>query len=69
MVTSQILHGDSDKAVPPTQAERIEDTIKANGGQVEFILFPGEGHGWRKASTIQTALDKELEFARRALSS
>jgi dipeptidyl aminopeptidase/acylaminoacyl peptidase len=26
------------------------------------VLFEGEGHGWRKAETIQAALEKELAF-------
>ena len=36
--------------------------IKANGGRVEYVLFEGEGHGWRKAENIVIALEKELAF-------
>ena len=38
------------------------NTIKARGGKADLILFPNEGHGWRQSSTIQTALEKQLEF-------
>lgn len=37
-------------------------TIKEKGGEVEYVLFEGEGHGWRKAETIQKALETELAF-------
>lgn len=37
-------------------------TIKSKGGRVEYVLFEGEGHGWRKAETIQKALESELQF-------
>lgn len=38
------------------------NTIKEHGGKVDLILFPDEGHGWRYSSTIQTALERQLEF-------
>ncbi len=48
--------------MPPEQAEDIVKQIKANGGRVDYVLFEGEGHGWRKAETIKAALEKELGF-------
>lgn len=62
--SAQILQGDADVAVPPAQAESIVKSIRANGGRVDYVLFPGEGHGWRKAGTIKAALEKEMTFAR-----
>ncbi|THG97400.1 hypothetical protein EW026_g4586 [Hermanssonia centrifuga] len=56
------LLGSIDAVVPPQQAEDIVKTIKENGGQVEYVLFEGEGHGWRKAENIKAALEKELAF-------
>ncbi|TFK38613.1 alpha/beta-hydrolase [Crucibulum laeve] len=58
-----ILQGDTDFAVPASQAELIVDTIKAQGGKVDYVLFEGEGHGWTKSSTIQVALEKQMAFA------
>ena len=37
-------------------------TIKGVGGKADIVLFDGEGHGWRKSSTIRAALEKELEW-------
>ena len=51
-----------DAVVPPEQAEDIVKTIKAKGGRVDYILFEGEGHGWRKAETIKRAMEAELAF-------
>jgi hypothetical protein len=36
------------------------ETIEKNKGKVKYIEFEGEGHGWRQASTIKTALEAEL---------
>lgn len=41
------------------------DVIKKNGGEVEYIEFEGEGHGWRQAKNIQSALEAELRFYER----
>ncbi|KAH9925016.1 alpha/beta-hydrolase [Epithele typhae] len=57
-----VLQGSIDAVVPPEQSEKIVETVKQRGGRVEFIVFEGEGHGWRKAENIRTALEKESGF-------
>ncbi|PVF98598.1 alpha/beta-hydrolase [Serendipita vermifera] len=57
-----ILQGSEDKVVPPNQAESIVQTIRANGGKVEYELYEGEGHGWRRADTVKRALERERGF-------
>ena len=61
----QVLQGSIDAVVPPEQAELIVETIKKNGGDVEYVVFEGEGHGWRKAENIKKALETELAFYER----
>lgn len=51
-----------DAVVPPGQAEAIVKAIKDNNGRVEYVLFEGEGHGFRKSENIKAALEKELAF-------
>ena len=58
----KIEQGLLDAAVPPVQAEDMIKSIKANGGYVDYVVFPDEGHGWRKAENIKTSLEKELQF-------
>ncbi|KAL5522268.1 hypothetical protein ACEPAF_2125 [Sanghuangporus sanghuang] len=57
-----LLQGADDKVVPPSQAEDMLKVIRERGGQVEYKLFDGEGHGWRRAETIIAALETELDF-------
>ena len=46
-----IFKGEDDKVVPPSQSEAIVNALKANGVPHEYNLYPGEGHGFRKAET------------------
>ncbi|MGH8236972.1 MAG: S9 family peptidase [Steroidobacteraceae bacterium] len=43
-----VMHGANDTNVPLVEAQQAVDTLKQNGRDVEFLLFPDEGHGWRK---------------------
>ena len=38
--------------------------IKAHGGQVEMLMFEGEGHGFRQAASKKRAMEEELQFVR-----
>ncbi|KAG6887411.1 hypothetical protein C0992_012379 [Termitomyces sp. T32_za158] len=62
-----ILQGNIDKVVPKEQADLIYKKVETKGGIVEYKLYPGEGHGWRKAETIVDALERELGFYERVL--
>ena len=57
-----LLQGSDDKVVPPAQAEVLVAALEANGVPHRYVLFQGEGHGFRLADTIVTALTAELEF-------
>jgi dipeptidyl aminopeptidase/acylaminoacyl peptidase len=62
-----VLQGDEDEIVPPNQSEMIVDALRAKGVEVEYLLFEGEQHGFRKAENIVTALEAELAFFGRIL--
>lgn len=57
-----LLQGEEDAVVPPAQAHEITDAIRERGGDVELVLYPGEGHGWRKSETRRDSLERELAF-------
>ena len=57
-----LLQGTEDKAVPPAQAQAMFDAVKAKGLPVALLMFEGEQHGFRRAATIQRALEAELYF-------
>ena len=43
-----VLHGANDTNVPVVEAEQVVDSLKKRNIAVEYVLFPDEGHGWRK---------------------
>jgi dipeptidyl aminopeptidase/acylaminoacyl peptidase len=43
-----VQHGANDTNVPVVEAEQVVNSLKQRGVPVEYILFPDEGHGWRK---------------------
>jgi dipeptidyl aminopeptidase/acylaminoacyl peptidase len=43
-----VLHGANDTNVPVVEAEQVVENLKKRNVPVEYILFPDEGHGWRR---------------------
>lgn len=43
-----VLHGANDTNCPVIEAEQVVDYLKARAVPVEYVLFPDEGHGFRK---------------------
>lgn len=56
------FQGLEDKVVPPNQAEKMVEAIRAKGIPVSYVAFAGEQHGFRHAKNIKRALDGELYF-------
>lgn len=57
-----LLQGNEDTVVPPSQSEAIRDALRAHGVAHAYVLYEGEGHGFRRADTIIHALESELAF-------
>ena len=57
-----LFQGSEDKAVPPNQAKSMYDAVRAKGLPVAYVLFEGEGHGFRRAENIMRAIEAELYF-------
>ncbi|HJS74943.1 MAG TPA: S9 family peptidase [Vicinamibacteria bacterium] len=43
-----VLHGANDTNVPVVEADQVVENLKTRGVPVEYVLFPDEGHGFRK---------------------
>lgn len=56
------FQGLEDKVVPPNQAEKMVDALRAKGIPVAYVAFAGEQHGFRQAQNIKRALEAELYF-------
>jgi dipeptidyl aminopeptidase/acylaminoacyl peptidase len=58
-----VFQGDIDRVVPRAQSDEIVASLRARNVPHEYHIFEGEGHGWRKSSTIEafyTALERFL---------
>ncbi|TXS57563.1 S9 family peptidase [Streptomyces sp. t39] len=55
-----LLQGLDDVICPPAQCERFLERIAGRGVPHAYIAFPGEGHGFRRAETMERALEAEL---------
>jgi dipeptidyl aminopeptidase/acylaminoacyl peptidase len=56
------FQGDEDKIVPPDQAQKMVEALRAKKIPAGYLLFHGEQHGFRQAANIRLALDAELHF-------
>lgn len=61
------FQGGEDRIVPPNQAESMATALREKGLPVAHVVFPDEGHGFRKAENIRLALEGELAFFGRIL--
>lgn len=43
-----VLHGANDTNVPVVEAEQVVNSLRERGVPTEYVLFPDEGHGFRK---------------------
>ena len=62
-----VQHGANDTNVPVVEAEQIVQALKGRGVPVEYVLFPDEGHGWRKVPNRVRSITSMVEFFRKHL--
>ncbi len=57
-----VLQGEDDKVVPRAQAEDLVASLRERQVPHSYLLFAGEGHGFRQAENIRRSLESELSF-------
>ena len=57
-----VLQGEEDMVVPISQAKLIVAALEENRIPFAYILFEGEGHGFRRSDSIIKAFEAELSF-------
>lgn len=63
-----VMHGANDTNVPVVEAEQVVNTLKKRGIEVDYVLFPDEGHGWRKeANRVRSTLELTRFFRKHLL--
>jgi dipeptidyl aminopeptidase/acylaminoacyl peptidase len=60
-----LFQGGEDNVVPPNQAEALVKVLQARGVPHEYHLYAGEGHGFRKAETIEHHFRTTMQFIQR----
>ena len=64
-----VLHGANDTNVPVVEAVQVVSNLKKRNIPVEYVLFPDEGHGWRKTTNrIKSTVAVSKWFAKYLLS-
>ncbi len=60
-----VLHGANDTNVPVVEAEQVVENLEERGVPVKYVLFPDEGHGWRKTpNKVTSTVEIVTWFAR-----
>ena len=62
-----VIQGANDPRVLKVESDEIVEAAKKNGVPVEYIVFPDEGHGFRKRDNRITASEAYLMFLDRFL--
>ena len=57
-----IVQGANDPRVLQVESDEMVEAIRKNGVEVEYVLFPDEGHGFRKKVNRITASKAYVEF-------
>jgi dipeptidyl aminopeptidase/acylaminoacyl peptidase len=60
-----LLQGRKDKVVSPDQTSAFAAALRAAGAPVEYHEYEDEGHGWRRAATIEDEMTRIGAFLAR----
>ena len=60
-----LIHGDADPLVPLSQSEKMVETVRKAGGDIELIVKKGGGHSW---PTIDEEVDVMADWFDKKLS-
>jgi dipeptidyl aminopeptidase/acylaminoacyl peptidase len=62
-----VFHGSDDPVVPVAHSVTLTDRIRAAGGDVELVVYEGEGHGFRDPINQRDEYARTEQFLRRIL--
>jgi len=57
-----VVQGANDPRVLQVESDEIVEAARANGVPVEYIVFPDEGHGFRRKENRIRASDAFVDF-------
>ncbi|MBX7259606.1 MAG: prolyl oligopeptidase family serine peptidase [Candidatus Hydrogenedentes bacterium] len=59
-----ILHGDRATRVPPQESAQVAATMAAAGLPHEYVVYPGEGHGFRHRAHRVDCCERMIAWVR-----
>ena len=62
-----ILQGENDPRVPKEESDQVVERLRALGRRVEYVVYPGEGHGFTKRTNAQDAYGRIVDFLTKEL--
>ena len=62
-----ILQGENDPRVPQEESDQVVERLRALGRRVEYVVYPGEGHGFTKRANAVDAYSRIVKFLTREL--
>jgi dipeptidyl aminopeptidase/acylaminoacyl peptidase len=62
-----ILQGENDPRVPQEESDQVVERLRALGRRVEYVVYPGEGHGFTKRANAEDAYGRIVTFLTREL--
>ena len=57
-----VLHGANDPSCPVVHSDQFVESVRKNGGEVEYLRFPDEGHGFQKRRNVQIMYSRMASF-------
>ncbi len=57
-----VVQGANDPRVLQVESDEIVEAVRANGVPVEYVIFPDEGHGFRRRENRITSSDRIVSF-------
>ena len=54
-----IVHGGADTKVPPAQAQKFHDALRAQNVPAELVIFPGVGHDLARDGAADAAVNRQ----------
>lgn len=62
-----ILQGENDPRVPQEESDQVVERLRALGRRVEYVVYPGEGHGFTKRANAEDAYGRIVGFLTKEL--
>jgi dipeptidyl aminopeptidase/acylaminoacyl peptidase len=57
-----LMHGTDDPVVPIAQSAALAARIAESGGDVDFVIYEGEGHGFRDPDNVTDEYERTAAF-------